>query len=417
MKKIVIGMVLGAGITFSTAVYASDAIQAIKYQVKFLFNGVAKQLDSEYTVLNYNGHAYVPIRFVAESMRAQVEFNETEQQISIKYGTPTEQLKSRIEMTALQLFETAGRGDLNETKKQVDAIAPADLNPVFLQIFKMAHMFQGKPHVANLVELLIQKQVDLNIVDDSNGYTPLHYAAERAIDLTESLLDAKAKVNVSANGLTPLMQVSSKKQLGLVNKMLAMGADPNLGGGALLSALHPFANSGLTDESVQIVKNLIAYKADVNAANADGETPLIAAVNMSMPQSRQIVQLLLEHGADPIQMPKSNWSGTTPLMRAVNPYGYDSVQGVYTMVEKLINAHADVNAADEKGNTALSFAVEFNQHAIEGNAEVIRLLLSKGAKTQVKDKDGVTALAKAKNIVDEKKRDEIVKLLEGQSTE
>jgi ankyrin repeat protein len=67
-------------------------------------------------------------------------------------------------------------------------------------------------------------------------------------------------------------------------------------------------------------------------------------------------------------------------MRAVNPYGYDSVQGVYTMVEKLINAHADVNV----GNTALSFAVEFNQHNIEGNAEVIRLLLSKGAKTQVK---------------------------------
>jgi ankyrin repeat protein len=85
------------------------------------------------------------------------------------------------------------------------------------------------------------------------------------------------------------MQLSRKKQLGLVNKMHAMGADPNLGGGALLSALHPFANSGLTDESVQIAKNLIAYKADVNAANADGETPLIAAVSMRMPQSRQIV--------------------------------------------------------------------------------------------------------------------------------
>ncbi|CAN7529639.1 ankyrin repeat domain-containing protein [Paenibacillus sp. LjRoot153] len=417
MKKIVLGMVLGAGITFSTAVYASDAIQVIKYQVEFLFNGVTKQLDSEYTVLNYNGHAYVPIRFVAESMRAQVEFNETEKQISIKYGTPTEQLQSRIEMTALQLFETAGGGDQNETNKQIDAIVPAELNSVFIQIFKMAHMFQGKPHVDNLVELLIQKQVDLNMVDESNGYTPLHYAVERAINLTGSLLDAQAKVNVSANGLTPLMQVSSKKQLGLVNKMLAMGADPNLGGGALLSALHPFANSGLNDESVQIVKNLLAYKADVNASNADGETPLIAAVNVSMPQSRQIVQLLLDDGADPNQIPKSNWSGMTPLMRAVNPYGHDSIQGVYAMVEMLINAHADVNAADEKGNTVLSYAVEFNQHVIDGNAEVIRLLLSKGAKTQTKDKNGVTPLAKAMNIVDEKKRDEIVKLLEEQSTE
>jgi ankyrin repeat protein len=413
LKKIVLGMVLGAGITFSTAVYASDTIQAVKYQVEFLFNGVVSQLDSEYTVLNYNGHAYVPIRFVAESMRAQVEFNEDDKQISIKYGTPTEQLQSRIEMTSLQLLKTTENGDLDETKSQIEAIAPTELNSVFMQIFKMAHMYQGNPHVAYLVELLIQKQVDLNIVDESNGYTPLHYAAERSIDLVGSLLDAGAKVNISANGMTPLMQLSSKKQLGLVNKMLTVGADPNLGGGALLSALHPFANSGLNDDSIQIVKNLIAYKADVNATNSDGETPLLAAVSMSMPQSRQIVQILLEHGADPNQIAKSNWSGITPLMRAVNPYGRDSIQGVYTMVEMLINAHADVNAADEKGNTVLSYAVEFNQHAIEGNADVIRLLLSKGAKTQAKDKNGLTPLDKAKNIVDEKMREQIIKLLEG----
>ncbi|MGO4498419.1 ankyrin repeat domain-containing protein [Paenibacillus sp. 2RAB27] len=412
MKKIVFGMVLGAGITFSTAVYASDAIQAMKYQVEFLFNGVTKQLDSEYTVLNYNGHAYVPIRFVAESMRAHVEFNEADKQISIKYGTPTEQLQSRIEMTALQLLKTTEKGELDETKKQIDAIPPTELNSVFIQIFKMAHMFQGNPHVAYLVELLIQKQVDLNIVDESNGYTPLHYAAERSIDLVGSLLDAGAKVNVSANGMTPLMQLSSKKQLGLVNKMLALGADPNLGRGALLAALHPFANSGLIDESVQIVKNLIAHKADVNATNSDGETPLLAALSMTMPQSRQIVQLLLEHGADPNQIVKSNWSGLSPLMRAVNPYGLDSIQGVYTMVEMLINADADVNAADEKGNTVLSYAVEFNQNTMEGNFDVLRLLLSKGANPQAIDKNGVTPLDKAKNIVDEKMRDEIVKLLE-----
>lgn len=415
MKKIVIGMVLGAGLTLSTAVYASEAIQAIKYQVSFLFNGVSKQLDGdEYTVLNYNGHAYVPIRFVAESMRAQVAYNETEQQISITYGTPKEQNKTRIEMTALQLFGTAERGSLEETKQQVDAIAPSDLNLVFLQIFSAAHMFQDKPHVSDLVELLIQKQADLNIVDDSNGYTPLHYATERALYLTETLLNAKANVNVrSANGITPLMQVSSKKQLGLVNKMLAMGADPNLGKGALLSALRPFANSGLTDESVEIVKGLLAYKADVHSANADGETPLLAAVNMVMPQSLQIVGMLLEHGADPNEIAKSNWAGITPLMRAVDPIGYDSVQDIYTMAELLIHANADVNAVDEKGNTALSNAVEFNNHALDSNVEVIRLLLKKGSKLELKDSNGLTPLDKARNIIDEEKRAEIVKLLEG----
>ncbi|MCR8632019.1 ankyrin repeat domain-containing protein [Paenibacillus radicis (ex Xue et al. 2023)] len=415
MKKLVIGMILGAGLTLSTVVYASDTIQAIKFQVSFLFNGVSKQVDSEYTVLNYNGHAYVPIRFVAESMRGQVEYDETKQQISIKYGTPTEQKQTRVEMTALQLFDVAGHGDLIETKKYVDAIAPEDLNPIFLQILKIAHMFQGKPHVADLVDLLIGKKVDLNMVDESNGYTPLHYAAERAIDLTGNLLDAKANVNVSANGMTPLMQVASKKKLGLVNKMLAMGADPNLGGGALLSALHPFAHSGLTDESVEIVKSLLANKADVHTAGFEGETPLLAAVDMSMPQNLQIVRILIEHGADPNQKPKSNWNGTTPLMRAVNPFGYDTLQGVYEMTELLIDAKADVNAVDEKGNTSLSYAVEFNQHALASNEEVtkvIQLLLRKGANKEMKDNNGLTPLDKAKEIVDEKKRSEILKLLE-----
>ncbi|WP_312117985.1 stalk domain-containing protein [Brevibacillus reuszeri] len=31
-------------------------------------NGQNKEIGSEYTVLNNNGHAYVPVRFVAESL-------------------------------------------------------------------------------------------------------------------------------------------------------------------------------------------------------------------------------------------------------------------------------------------------------------------------------------------------------------
>ena len=81
----------------------------------------------------------------------------------------------------------------------------------------------------------------------------------------------------------------------------------------------------------------------MHAANTDGETPLLAAVNMVMPQSIQIVGMLLEHGADPNEIVKSNWAGITPLMRAVDPIGYDSVQGIYSMAELLIHANADVN--------------------------------------------------------------------------
>src|SRR5690606_33404769 len=43
-----------------------------------VFNGVTKEMDNtEYVVLNHQGHAYVPIRFVAENMGALVKYEES----------------------------------------------------------------------------------------------------------------------------------------------------------------------------------------------------------------------------------------------------------------------------------------------------------------------------------------------------
>ena len=85
MKKFILGLICGIGLTATTAVYAADTIQAYLFPAKFEFNGVTKQVDTkEYVVLNHNGHAYVPIRFVAESMGALVKYEDTAQTISIE---------------------------------------------------------------------------------------------------------------------------------------------------------------------------------------------------------------------------------------------------------------------------------------------------------------------------------------------
>ena len=71
--------------TASTAAYASDAIQAYLFPAKFEFNGLSKPLDTnEYVVLNHNGHAYVPVRFVAESMGKIVKYEDDTKIISIE---------------------------------------------------------------------------------------------------------------------------------------------------------------------------------------------------------------------------------------------------------------------------------------------------------------------------------------------
>ncbi|CAG7626163.1 DUF4309 domain-containing protein [Paenibacillus allorhizosphaerae] len=84
MKKIILGLILGIGLTATTGVFASNIIQTTLFPAKFLFNGAPKEANgNEYVVLNHNGHVYVPVRFVAESMGALVKYEDTTKTISI----------------------------------------------------------------------------------------------------------------------------------------------------------------------------------------------------------------------------------------------------------------------------------------------------------------------------------------------
>lgn len=83
MKKFVLGLICGVCLTATTAVYAADTIQAYLFPAKFEVNGQNKEIGSEYTVLNYNGHAYVPVRFVAESLGLGIRYVDKDNVISI----------------------------------------------------------------------------------------------------------------------------------------------------------------------------------------------------------------------------------------------------------------------------------------------------------------------------------------------
>jgi hypothetical protein len=91
LKKFFLGLTCGIALTATTAVYASDTIQAYLFPVKYVFNGQTKELDSEFTTLNYNGHTYVPVRWVSENMGANVGYNGNSQSIWINYDSPTMQ--------------------------------------------------------------------------------------------------------------------------------------------------------------------------------------------------------------------------------------------------------------------------------------------------------------------------------------
>jgi hypothetical protein len=108
MKKFVLGLICGIGLTATTSVYALDTIQAYLFPAKFVFNGVNKVVEaSEYVVLNHQGHAYVPIRFVAENMGALVNYKEDTKTIQIS-DTP---LSKKLQLNA-DFLSTATEGKL-----------------------------------------------------------------------------------------------------------------------------------------------------------------------------------------------------------------------------------------------------------------------------------------------------------------
>ncbi|MEK3917323.1 stalk domain-containing protein [Paenibacillus sp. FSL H7-0331] len=87
MKNFIVGMSCGILISITTATYAAESIkEASNFPVKFDFNGLARELEEGYTVLNYNGHAYAPVRFIAENLGANIDYDAENEKVVIKNG-------------------------------------------------------------------------------------------------------------------------------------------------------------------------------------------------------------------------------------------------------------------------------------------------------------------------------------------
>jgi hypothetical protein len=116
LKKFVLGLICGIGLTVTTAVYASNTIQAYLFPVEYEFNGQTKQLDSEYTTINYNGHAYVPVRFVAESLGVGVRYINSipEGKVISIMNEPT-----NVDETTKKVWEIQYRLNLGQDEKYV----------------------------------------------------------------------------------------------------------------------------------------------------------------------------------------------------------------------------------------------------------------------------------------------------------
>lgn len=144
------------------------------------------------------------------------------------------------------------------------------------------------PESVETIKILGQAKADMNV--SNLVYTPLSYAVEQGNkEIVTALLDAGADPNVKTqSGRAPLLLALDKPEI--IELLISRKADPNLtddsGGSALIGAIENGSN--------EAVAALIKAGADVNKADAYGNTPLKVANNYS---KTEIAELLKKNGA------------------------------------------------------------------------------------------------------------------------
>jgi ankyrin repeat protein len=170
------------------------------------------------------------------------------------------------------------------------------------------------------------------------------------------------------------------------------------------------------------VKDLIVSGANVNATEAEGETPLMYA---SAEGQVQVIDILIDRGAN---IHAKSINGQTALGRAAL-FGHSSVvekllfrgaeideqmndRGTplmyaanVTTAKILLKYKANVNAKDQNGITPLIGA------ASNGKIEIVKVLIEAGANIDARDNNGKTALQWAKDH----KQTDVVKFLENRN--
>jgi ankyrin repeat protein len=119
-----------------------------------------------------------------------------------------------------------------------------------------------------------------------------------------------------------------------------------------------------------------------------GKTPLHKA---ACTRNRNIVEHLINNGADPNIKDKEHW---TVLQLAVR-------MGQLEVVKCLIEKNININVVDRAGKTALHHA------AFHGLKDIVEYLVTKGINVMATDEDGKTAL----ELAEKRKQQDIVEYL------
>jgi len=255
---------------------------------------------------------------------------------------------------------------------------------------------------------------------DPPGTLPIHSAikqrnwAEAHGLLNFPGIDIEAQ---TACGATPLLMACQAGNVALIQKLVSLGANPHHRNSSGQSAFDLACNHGHTE----IAQYLSVHRncwCDPNAPGKDGIGPRHSACINDL---NSAVRLLLDHGADIHDV--GGVHGDTP--RLDTPLLIATRNGDRQLVKLLLDRGARLSDRDERGRTALHLAAlrRYQNPAtrerptdpsglqtadsqiltMESREELIQDLLARGADLSVLDNDGKTAFD-----VDRKQNSEVV---------
>lgn len=195
---------------------------------------------------------------------------------------------------------------------------------------------------------------------DNSRRTPLMEAAfEGSLGAIDALLQGGASINLQdPGGMTALDWAVFGNRAKAVDLFLDRGANPNQRSHKKQSAPLGLA---VTAKNVRVLKRLLAAGADPKLSGGAFGPAINSAALYGL---EECVDLLLAAGADPNARDDH---GGSPLRSAVRGRGVN-------ILKKLIKAGADVNAEDDRGQTPLDIAYE------DKRKEMIAILKAAGAR-------------------------------------
>jgi ankyrin repeat protein len=248
-----------------------------------------------------------------------------------------------------------------------------------------ALMLAARQGAAEGVRALAEAGADLNAVDP-DGTTALNIAIINAhYDTAALLIEKGAGLDIGdAAGMTPLYAVvDMEHQEPMVNRPL-----PKPSGRLVpIDVVKILLDRGANPNATLKTPLLMRQHNGGDGSLGEGATPLMRASKVS---DATLIRLLLDKGADPNLRLRNQ---TTALMIAASRAARNAgpEQKTIDAMTALLATGADVNAVNDNGESALHIAVT------RGDA-LVRFLVEKGAKLDLKDKSGRTPLDVAMGV-------------------